>query len=90
MQTVFHEMRHMLDFDKGRLPSDTKYSEMNAVSAQNYVRAKEGRANLTDYETRKTTYYYNREDLQKSFDGLLKLIEQGLNENSNGIQINFR
>lgn len=90
LETVFHEMRHMLDIDKGRLPLDKRNSEMNAVSAQNYVRKKEGKTNRTDYETLKSTYYYSSEDLQKSFDGLLKLIEKGMNENSNGFTIYFR
>ena len=90
LETVFHEMRHMLDIDKGHLPSDTKYSEMNAVSAQNYARQKDGKGDRTKYETRKSTYYYSSKDLQKSFDGLLKLIDKGMNENSNGFTIYFR
>ncbi len=89
LETVFHEMRHMLDIDKGRLPADTKFAEMNAVAIQNYVRRKEGKGDRKEYETKKSTYYYTNEDMRKSFDGLLKLIERALNENSNGFTIYF-
>ncbi|UIR57985.1 hypothetical protein LZQ00_09240 [Sphingobacterium sp. SRCM116780] len=91
LETVFHEMRHMLDIDKGVMPSKSKFSELNAVSAQNYIRNKEGKGSRNDYTTKNgETYKYSKNDLQQSFNKLLKLIQDNMNNIPNNFTIYFR
>lgn len=76
LETVFHEMRHQIDADKGVLPEKRRQSEQNAVSSQNYICRKEGKKDRIDYIWKKEHYKYNQEELRSSLEELMKLLEE--------------
>ena len=88
LETTVHEMRHQLDIDRGKFPRNTREAELNAVSSQNYVRQKEGKGVKKDYKKKFTTHYYSQDELNKSHDNLMDMINKAMSENGN-IRINF-